>query len=102
MSPSTSFHCRDHSIDDYRPVRVIIAGAGLSGIISTIRLLQRIWNVSIQLYDKNSDFGETWHEHRYPGVANDTPTLSYQLTFARFPNMLMIRDPNSEIGTSHA
>ena len=70
-----------HSIDETRPIRVVIIGAGPCGIISAIRLRQRIKNVTIQIYEKNSDFGGTWYQHRYPGVACDIPTLSYQLTF---------------------
>ena len=67
---------------DYpRPIRVVVIGAGISGIVSTIRLVQRIPNVSVQVYDKNSDIGGTWFENRYPGCACDIPSYSYQATF---------------------
>jgi len=81
-----SFDFENRSIDDVRPIRVLIIGAGPCGIISAIRLRQRIKNLSIQIFEKNDEFGGTWHQHRYPGVGCDIPALSYQLTF----------DPNRE------
>ena len=59
----------DYSIDYRRPIRVIVIGAGISGIISTIRIAQRIPNAEIQIYEKNTDIGGTWFENTYPGVA---------------------------------
>ena len=50
------FQCEEHSIDNLRPIRVIVIGAGPCGIISAIRLCQRIKNISIQIYDKNGEF----------------------------------------------
>jgi cation diffusion facilitator CzcD-associated flavoprotein CzcO len=80
-SPTSPFPLEDHSIDSPRPIHVIIIGAGPCGITSSIRLLQHIRNVTVSIYDKNGDFGGTWYQHRYPGVASDISTLSYQLTF---------------------
>ncbi|KAK5461406.1 hypothetical protein LTS15_003469 [Exophiala xenobiotica] len=68
-------------IDDYRPLRVIVVGAGISGIIASIRLPQRIPNLSLQVYEKNADIGGTWFENRYPGCACDIPAHTYQATF---------------------
>ncbi|KAJ9643168.1 uncharacterized protein PV06_05556 [Exophiala oligosperma] len=68
-------------IDDYRPLRVIVVGAGISGILASIRLPQRISNLSLQVYEKNSDVGGTWFENRYPGCACDIPAHTYQATF---------------------
>src|SRR5579862_975440 len=96
-APST-FQCEDHSIDALRPIRVIIIGAGPCGIISAIRLHQRIKNLSLQIYDKNDDFGGTWHQHRYPGVAADIPAISYQLTFEPNRAWTCMYPPGSEIG----
>lgn len=57
------------SIDEARPVRVVVIGAGISGIIACIRLVQRIPNLDLCIYDKNPDIGGTWFENRYPGCA---------------------------------
>ena len=55
------------SVDEPRPLRVVVIGAGISGILACVRFLQRIPNVEICVYDKNSDLGGTWFENRYPG-----------------------------------
>jgi cation diffusion facilitator CzcD-associated flavoprotein CzcO len=83
MSPSVSrpFQIEEHSIDEVRPVRVLVIGAGISGLICAIRLPQRIENLTFTVYEKNADVGGTWFENRYPGCACDIPSHSYQLTF---------------------
>jgi cation diffusion facilitator CzcD-associated flavoprotein CzcO len=98
MSTARPIHSQNRSIDDCRPVRVIVVGAGPCGIVSAIRLLQRVPNVSVQIYDKNGDFGGTWHQHRYPGVAADIPILCYQLTFEPNRNWSSMYPPGEEIG----
>jgi ribulose 1,5-bisphosphate synthetase/thiazole synthase len=55
----------DHLIDDYRPIKVIVIGAGLSGILAGIRLSQRIPNLRLTIYDKNEDLGGAWWENGY-------------------------------------
>jgi cation diffusion facilitator CzcD-associated flavoprotein CzcO len=57
------------SIDEARPIKVIVIGAGVSGIIAGIRFPQRIPNLDLVIYDKNPELGGTWFENRYPGVA---------------------------------
>lgn len=59
----------DRSIDEARPLRVIVIGAGISGILACIRFVQRIPNLELCIYDKNADIGGTWVENRYPGCA---------------------------------
>jgi cation diffusion facilitator CzcD-associated flavoprotein CzcO len=99
MSSSTrSFQCEDHSIDEPRPIRVVIIGAGPCGLVCAIRLKQRIKNVSICVYDQNADVGGTWYENRYPGVGCDIPTMSYQLTFEPNREWSSIYPSGAEIG----
>ncbi|KAJ4580211.1 hypothetical protein HRR83_003159 [Exophiala dermatitidis] len=71
----------DRCIDDLRPMRVVVIGAGISGILASIRLPQRIPHLSLQIYEKNADIGGTWFENRYPGCACDIPAHTYQATF---------------------
>lgn len=59
----------DRPVDGARPIRVVIIGSGLSGIIASIRFRQRIQNLSLTVYEKNEDIGGTWYENRYPGCA---------------------------------
>ncbi|OKL62005.1 hypothetical protein UA08_02920 [Talaromyces atroroseus] len=75
----------DRPVDSARPIRVVVMGAGLSGIISCIRLSQRIKNIDLIVYEKNADVGGTWYENRYPGCKCDVPSHTYQATFE--PNL---------------
>ncbi|CAG7966512.1 unnamed protein product [Penicillium nalgiovense] len=57
------------SVDEARRLRVIIIGAGISGILACIHFRQRIPNLDICVYEKNADIGGTWFENRYLGCA---------------------------------
>jgi cation diffusion facilitator CzcD-associated flavoprotein CzcO len=59
----------ERSVDEARRLRVVIIGAGISGILACIRFRQRIPNLDICVYEKNADIGGTWFENRYPGCA---------------------------------
>lgn len=59
----------ERSVDEARPLRVVIIGSGISGIIASVRFRQRIANLDICVYEKNEDVGGTWLENRYPGCA---------------------------------
>lgn len=50
------------SVDEGRPLRVVVIGAGISGILACIRFVQRIPNIDLCIYDKNADIGGTWVE----------------------------------------
>ena len=59
----------DRSIDEARPMRVVVIGSGISGILASIRLRERVSNLELCVYEKNEDIGGTWLENRYPGCA---------------------------------
>ena len=59
-----TFKLSEKAIDDYRPIRVICAGAGFSGVCAAIRFPQKIPNLSLTVYEKNADLGGTWFENR--------------------------------------
>lgn len=63
----------DVPIENFRPYKVIVIGAGFSGINCAIRIPQRLRNVQLTVYEKNDDVGGTWLENRYPGCACDVP-----------------------------
>ena len=67
-----------------RQLRVIIIGAGVSGLNTLVQLKKHISSASYTIYEKNSDVGGTWFENRYPGCASDDPSHSYQ--FSHSPN----------------
>ncbi len=60
--------------------KAIIIGGGVSGICAAIKLHEM--GVECQILEKNSEFGGTWWENRYPGCGVDTPNLTYTFSFA--------------------
>jgi len=50
-------------VDKSRPMKVIIIGAGMSGIIAGIFFPRSIENLELTIYEKNADIGGTWFEN---------------------------------------
>ncbi len=59
--------------------RVLIIGAGMSGLLTAIRLQQS--GIAFVIVDKNRDVGGTWHENTYPGCRVDNPNHLYSYSF---------------------
>ncbi|KAH6711188.1 hypothetical protein BKA61DRAFT_556177 [Leptodontidium sp. MPI-SDFR-AT-0119] len=71
-----------HSYDSsQRPLHVVIAGAGPSGIAMAIELMS-LPNVTFEVFEKNPEVGGTWFENKYIGAACDIASHAYQYTFA--------------------
>lgn len=64
-----------------RDMRIIVLGAGASGINFCKTAEEDLENVKIVCYEKNDDVGGTWLENKYPGVACDIPSVNYQFTW---------------------
>ncbi|KAK6359205.1 hypothetical protein TWF696_000369 [Orbilia brochopaga] len=79
--PAATVKLEQRAVDEPRRIKVIVIGAGISGILAGIRLPQRVPNLELVIYDKNPEVGGTWWENRYPGVACDIPSHSYQASF---------------------
>lgn len=60
----------DLPIDHARPIKVIVIGAGISGITAAIKLPQTIKNLELSIFEKNEDIGGVWFENKYPGIAS--------------------------------
>jgi cation diffusion facilitator CzcD-associated flavoprotein CzcO len=60
--------------------RFAIIGAGMSGILTAIRLKQKGLN-NFTIYEKAATLGGTWRENTYPGVACDVPSHVYCYSF---------------------
>ncbi|MCV7383980.1 flavin-containing monooxygenase [Mycolicibacter longobardus] len=61
---------------------IVIIGAGFSGIGSAIKLIDGGFDDFV-IVDDGDGVGGTWHWNRYPGVAVDIPSYSYQFSFEK-------------------
>ncbi|KAB8211787.1 hypothetical protein BDV34DRAFT_219001 [Aspergillus parasiticus] len=84
-------------INTNRRIRVIIIGAGASGLLMAYKLQRNFDNVEFQIYEKNPDIGGTWYENRYPGCACDNPSHTYVWSFDPNPNWSSTYASSSEI-----
>ncbi|KAJ3530966.1 hypothetical protein NM688_g7640 [Phlebia brevispora] len=94
---NVDFQLGDFAIDDYKPMKIIAIGAGMSGILASIRFRQYIHNLTLTIYEKEDRIGGTWHVNRYPGVACDVPSHSYQYSFENKSDWSAVYSPGSEI-----
>jgi 4-hydroxyacetophenone monooxygenase len=60
-------------------MHVVVIGAGMSGILTGIRLQQA--GIAFTIIDKNPDVGGTWLENTYPGCRVDNPSHLYSFSF---------------------
>ncbi|WP_405492069.1 flavin-containing monooxygenase [Nocardia sp. NBC_00511] len=79
-----------------RRPRVVIIGAGVSGIASAITL-QRSGFDDFVILEKGSDVGGVWHWNHYPGLTCDVPSHLYQFGFAPKPDWSQVFAPGPEI-----
>ncbi|KAH0591296.1 hypothetical protein H2248_001384 [Termitomyces sp. 'cryptogamus'] len=94
---SNAYELPNFSIDDARPIKVVTIGAGYSGITAGIRFRQRVKNIDLTVYESQAGVGGTWHANRYPGLACDIPSHSYQLTFEDNKDWSAFYAPGPEI-----
>jgi cation diffusion facilitator CzcD-associated flavoprotein CzcO len=78
------------------PLRFVIIGAGLSGIMSAIELARAGYR-DVTVYEKADRVGGTWRENTYPGVACDVPSHLYCYSFAPNPDFSRMYSPGHEI-----
>lgn len=69
----------DISVATKSAFRVVIVGAGMSGLLAAIRLKQT--GIPYIIVDKNPDVGGTWLENTYPGCRVDNPNHLYSYSF---------------------
>lgn len=68
-SSASKYTYGTHVLREPRRIRVIMIGAGLSGIGCYKMFKERFAGKPTELiiYEKNADVGGTWLENRYPG-----------------------------------
>lgn len=57
-APSWQLH--DTPVENQRPMKVIVIGAGYSGVYCGIRIPERLRNTELVIYEKNAGIGGTW------------------------------------------
>ena len=60
-------------------LKVVVIGAGMSGLLTGIRLKQA--GIDFTIVEKNADVGGTWFENAYPGCRVDNPIHMYSYSF---------------------
>ncbi len=79
-----------------RDTRVLIVGAGVSGI-SVAHYLRKKGIHDFLVVEAADDFGGTWRANTYPGCACDVPSLLYSFSFAQNPDWSHFFAPQPEI-----
>jgi len=79
-----------------RDLRVVVIGAGMSGILAAIELA-RAGIDDVTLYEKADRLGGTWRENTYPGLSCDVPSHFYSYSFAPNPEWSRRFSPGAEI-----
>ncbi len=64
-----------------RDFRVVIIGAGMSGLLAAHRLTQA--GVPCVMLEKNDEVGGTWYENTYPGCRVDVANSFFSYSFAQ-------------------
>ena len=77
-------------------LRFIVIGAGMSGILSAIKLQEAGFDDFV-IYEKADRPGGTWRENTYPGIACDVPSHFYSYSFALNPEWSHRFSPGAEI-----
>ncbi|TQK31838.1 NAD(P)/FAD-dependent oxidoreductase [Arthrobacter sp. SLBN-53] len=75
---------------------VAIIGAGPGGIAAAHHL-RRHGITDFVIIERAGDFGGTWRDNHYPGLAVDIPSLWYQLSFAPNTDWSRLFAPGPEI-----
>jgi cation diffusion facilitator CzcD-associated flavoprotein CzcO len=79
-----------------RDVRFAIIGAGMSGILSAIKL-REAGLTDFTIYEKADRLGGTWRENTYPGIGCDVPSHLYSYSFEPNPDWSHRYSPGGEI-----
>lgn len=76
---------------DEEQLGVVVIGAGMSGILSAIRLKQAV--IPFVVLEKNNTVAGTWAENIYPHARVDSSNLFYSYTFAQRLNWPKLWSP---------
>ena len=80
---------------------VAVIGAGPGGIAAGAKLRMNSIDDFVIL-ERADDVGGSWQENKYPGIAVDIPSTTYQYSFARNPNWSRFFAYGEEVQRYHA
>jgi len=76
--------------------RIVIVGAGISGLCLAMRL-KTLGFDSLTILEKSHDIGGTWLDNTYPGCGCDVPSMLYSFSFALNTDWSRKYAPQAEI-----
>ena len=79
-----------------RNPKVAIIGAGMSGILTAIKL-REAGIEDLTIYEKAEKLGGTWRDNTYPGLSCDVPSHLYTYSFEPNPEWSALFSPGAEI-----
>ena len=77
-------------------LRFAVIGAGMSGILTAIKLRQAGLD-DVTVYEKADRLGGTWRDNTYPGLSCDVPSHLYRYSFEANPEWSHLFSPGAEI-----
>jgi cation diffusion facilitator CzcD-associated flavoprotein CzcO len=77
-------------------LRVAVIGAGMSGILTAIKLREAGID-DFTVYEKAEGLGGTWRDNTYPGLSCDVPSHLYRYSFEPNPEWSHLFSPGAEI-----
>ncbi|KAI1630479.1 cyclohexanone monooxygenase [Exophiala viscosa] len=93
----TGYKITEERLGTPRRLRVVMVGAGASGLNMARHMELHMENYELMIYEKNADVGGTWYENKYPGCACDIPSHNYQFTWESNPNWSNFYSTSQEI-----
>ncbi|CAK7228646.1 hypothetical protein SEUCBS140593_006984 [Sporothrix eucalyptigena] len=82
-----------------RHMRIVVCGAGASGLCFAYKLQRSFRNFTLNVFEKNPDISGTWFENRYPGCACDVPSHTYTFSWEPKPDWTAVYAGSAEIQT---
>jgi cation diffusion facilitator CzcD-associated flavoprotein CzcO len=79
-----------------RSLRFAVIGAGMSGILSGIKLSEAGFD-DFTIFEKAERLGGTWRENTYPGISCDVPSHLYSYSFEPNAEWTHVYSPGHEI-----
>ena len=82
--------------DSATDLRVVIIGAGMAGILASIKMTDAGYHNHV-IYEKSDQLGGTWRDNTYPGITCDVPAHGYTYSFEPNPDWSQTFAPGPEI-----